>query len=373
MRAYGICLLATFAFHAMLAQSPPTGRVTGHVTCSDTHTPCRFGTVTIQSAPATNASGVSLPQQTHSYSVETDIDGAYQIDGVVPGDYYILGMLAGYISPYDLVISEFQGNPSLTAQGADAALSRITVEPGTTAIANLSLSRGASLSGTVHYDDGGPGIDVRVHLYRRDGNRQWKIFHSSAGKGAMAPLGFDPQTDDRGRFYQPGLPPGRYIVEVSLPEAVALPQNILNNHSVTAVLTTQNALRVYNGNKYRLYDAMPIELHEGESRTDVDITIPTTGLHSLRGTVTIKPDERAVTSGEITLLDPEDGTTLRSVFILDGSFVFNYIPEGSYLVRIVTHASKQDSGATSTGETLTSPLVVESDIPNLTYSLTPKH
>jgi len=73
MRFYGLCL-ATFAFQTALAQSSATVSVMDHVTCGNTHTPCRFGSVTIESAPPINNTGsLTLQQPPHSYSAPTDI------------------------------------------------------------------------------------------------------------------------------------------------------------------------------------------------------------------------------------------------------------------------------------------------------------
>jgi hypothetical protein len=373
MRFNGLCLLAIFAFQTALAQSSATGSVIGHVTCADTHTPCRFGSVTIESAPPAKYTGSLTPKQPpHSYSAPTDIEGAYQINGVVPGDYYVLARIAGYVSPYDLAANEFRDNPSFESQAFEVALTRITVSPNQSTTANLMLTRGASLAGIIRYDDGGPGINVKVYFYRRDGSGQWKAFSDTGGNGNLAALGFDPETDDRGRFYEPGLPPGSYIIEACLPSHIALPEKILKNGSINVSMGIGDALCVFTGDKFRMRNAIPIELHEGEYRSDIEINIPTTGMHSVHGTVTTKPDEQSITAGDVRLIDPDNKTELRRALIQqDGSFNFNYIPNGSYLVEIEARSGKDNSKLPY--EAFTAPLLVESDLSNLTYSLTRKH
>jgi hypothetical protein len=356
-------------FQALRASE--SGAVSGHVFCSDSHTPCRFASVVIESVPPKRSGSSASPAtQSHSYSAVTDIEGAFQIRGVAPGEYYILGQLAGYLSPYDLAASEFQGDSSLASQALDAALVRISVESNQTTISSLTLSRGAAIGGTVRFDDGGVAIHIPVRLFRRDHTGGWKPYENTAGASSFASLGFVATTDDRGRFYEPGLPPGAYIVGASLPDATVIPTVTLGRQSMDAKMTSGSALRVFNGDKYRLKDATPINLREGDSRLDVDINLPTSGLHSVRGFVTAKSDGHSIPSGTVRLLDPDDKTMLREAPLQqDGSFDFEYVAAGSYLVQVdpKPDGRKEQSAAY---ESLAAPLLVETDIWNLAYSLT---
>lgn len=212
-----------------------TGTVAGRVTCADTRTPCRFASVTIESAPASKDGSPISPKSIsplHTYAAATDLDGMFEINSVVPGDYYITALMPGYLSPYDLAANESSGEPSLKPQAMEIALERIIVAAGQTATANVLLSRGASLSGIVRYDDGGPAIQVSVSLFRRDGAGKWQPFTNTSGVGDTVRLGFGPKTDDRGRFYTPGLPPGTYTLQTNLPVAAMLRSGITGNPSV---------------------------------------------------------------------------------------------------------------------------------------------
>jgi hypothetical protein len=354
------------------AQSGTTvlGAVSGHVYCADTHTPCRFASVTIETAPPSKEGGPAAANDpSHSYAASTGFDGAFRISDVAPGDYYILGRQSGYLSPYDIAHSEFQDNPSLSSKALDVALTRITVTPGLTTATNLSLSRGASLAGTIRYDDGGPAITAAVHLFRKDASGKWKPYLNTVGNSLLDAL-FPSHTDDRGHFYEPGLPPGIYCVETTLPEATGVPQTISGRPSLSIAITTGDALRVYNADKYRLRDAIPIQLHEGEDRSGIDIDIPTNGLHSIHGLVTAKSNGRGITHGVVRLLDPDDKMPLRETSTQDdGSFVFNYVVSGSFLVQIEAQALNPEGKAAPAYEPLTAPILVEGDLLNLAYSL----
>jgi hypothetical protein len=155
-----------------------------------------------------------------------------------------------------------------------------------------------------------------------------------------------------------------------LPLASSSSGTITGNPSVTFRATTGDALLVYNGDKYRLRDATPIELHDGEDRSGIDINIPTQNLRSIHGTVVAKADGHNMIEGKVSLLDPDDKTVLRKTSIEpDGSFSFHYVVKGSYLLQI-NEATDNQNGKTAAGyEPMTVPLLVEQDIPDLSYSL----
>ncbi len=137
-----IAALAAYGTAAAQTTPPPTGAVTGHVYCADTHTPCRFASVTLEIAPQPRASGSgSAKSKPRNYAASTDLDGAFQITGVLPGDYYILARQTGYFLPYDLAINEFSDDPAQRAKAIDAVLPRITVTAGLTTTSVLNLSR----------------------------------------------------------------------------------------------------------------------------------------------------------------------------------------------------------------------------------------
>ncbi len=281
---------------------------------------------------STVAAGTTPPS--HAYAAATDLEGAFTMKNVVPGEYYMRVVEAGYLSPYDLATNEVAGDSTLKAQALEIALERVSVQAGQTATANVLLSRGASLSGTVRYEDGGPAITVSIGLLRRDGAGKWQPYTNTVGLGDLARLGFGPKTDDRGRFYAPGLPPGTYALQTSLPMAAMLLSGITETPSTDIKMTMGGALQVYYGDRYRLKDAKAIELHEGEERTGLDIDIPTTGMYTVRGSVISESQSVDPVSGRVELLDPDDKTVLLDTLIAeDGAFVFENVRKGSYVVH----------------------------------------
>lgn len=296
--------------------------------------------------------------QSGSYSASTGLDGGFQIDSVDPGDYYVTVYLAGYLDPSGLAYGEAQGGGSLSHQELAKQLNRITVSPGLTTTSNLIVSRGASLGGTVRFDDGGVASTVAIYLYQKDGTGKWNPY-GGMFLGRTSPS--STTTNDRGRWYFSGLPSGSYIIEASLPQ----PINI-SGLGIGLSSKGSDSLQVFNGDKYRLKEAPAVELSDGEDRPDIDIDIPTTGLNTLQGFVTAKPDGRSITKGTVSLLDPDDKTILRNAAIQpDGSFSFNFVVSESYIMQI---AAQSDGGRVQY-DSLSVPLLVEGDMIGLSYAV----
>lgn len=371
MRTFIFLSLACCLIPAVIAEPPESskpGMVTGHVYCVDTNRPCRFAEVNIHRVQAefevNKTGGNTLIPDRNTYSATTGIDGAFLITGVPPGDYYVRSHFAGYLDPFQVVFSESESEETIPPEELEKVLPRIKVSAGMTTTSDLTLSRGASLEGTVRYDDGAPAGFVNFRLYRRSKTGNWNRFGDSLVAGYR--MTSFARTDDRGRFYFPGLPAGFYIVEVSLPQTRIIP-------GIGAGFASdgEDSLRVFNGDKYRMKEAPPIELKDGEERQGVDIVIPTNGLLTLQGAVVAKTDGHPISKGTISLLDPDDKSILREADIQkDGSFSFNYVTSGNYIVQVEAQANAGELPY----DFLSIPLHVGNDMSDLTFAVpTKKH
>ncbi|MGC1463542.1 MAG: carboxypeptidase-like regulatory domain-containing protein [Terracidiphilus sp.] len=343
------------------------GAVAGHVYCSDMNRPCRFAEVNIHRVQAdfhaNKTGGTSFTPDKNAHSATTGIDGGFLITGVPPGDYYVRSHFAGYLDPFQVVFSETEAEETIPSEDLEKVLPRITVSAGMTTSSDLTLSRGASLEGTVRYDDGAPAGFVNFCLYRKSTTGKWNKFGDSLVAGYR--MTSFARTDDRGRFYFPGLPSGFYIVEASLPQTRIIP-------GIGAGFSSNGAdsLRVFNGDKYRMKDAPPIELKDGEDNHGIDIVIPTNGLLALQGFIIAKADGHSLSKGTVSLLDPDDKTILREADIQkDGFFAFNYVTSGNYLVQVEAQANAGELPY----ESLSVPLRVGSDMPDLTFAVSTKN
>lgn len=155
------------------------GTVTGHVYCDDTNGPARMAHVMLR--PVSDVSDaleqakrggraasqpVAAPVQPTSNVVQTGLDGGFTIKGVSPGAYYLIVDMPGYLSSLSrLSEGDWEHPTASTADRMVKMLQRVSVEAGRTAVVNLTLERGASVSGTVNFDDGSPAVAFISRLW----------------------------------------------------------------------------------------------------------------------------------------------------------------------------------------------------------------
>lgn len=326
----------------------PNATVTGHVYLDDTRAPARKATVYLEPAAALQADAppnrsAGQDRGPVTASVETKSDGSYAFTHVAPGSYYVLAACPGYLSPFlRLSLAEGrsqyeQGSPLGPTQ-KDAkdrileSLSRVDVQSGVPATADLTLERGAAVSGNITYDDSGPaaGLDVQV-LVRG-------LTH---GKATWSPLPFEPfsfahshRTDDRGNYRISGLPPGQYVVAASLEVTDAKSFSSSSGGSSFSSNAHSSRLSFYSGSTPRESDAVAFTLQTREERTGEDILLPMNKLHTIRGNIVSALDGHVINSGQVILLHADDHSLAghQNLTEDDPSFTFNFIFEGDYIL-----------------------------------------
>ena len=307
------------------------GVVTGRVFCSDMHTPCRFASVSLESEPAEGAG----ERQARVYGATTDVEGNFEISGVSAGTYLIAARLPGYISNYDALRVEYGLDRDLPPALLRKSLERISVAAEKTVSTSLTLQRGASVGGTVRYDDGAPAISFPVDVLRKSGTGEWKSYVGFVAGVSRSIFAQGSGTDDHGRFYVSGLPPGEYKVMVTMPDTSMRMEGITGKPTLRMTETPGKALRLYNGGAFRLGEAEPIALREGEERSDIEITVPTLSLRSVRGVVTRSADQLPVVGSTVSLLDPDDKTVLvKTETHENGGFEIELVRDGTYVVEV---------------------------------------
>ena len=348
-------------------QADLTGRVTGHVVCSDTAKPARFASIQLMSEQSAKtplmdpsalislaggkggkgdvnfgallAKSMAAMMKGSNLSAMTAMDGSFSLDKVPAGTYYVIPQLPGYLSP----IGQFSQKERMaadkeTVEAVEASAQKVVVTPGSANDLEITLERGASIAGTVHYDDGSPAPSVApvVMMLEKDG--KWKDLPSAS----MAPS----TTDDQGRYRISGLPAGQYAVKAALPTVVA--STGIGAGSLSMHMNMADALVVYSGGAMWMKDVKPIKLAAGDTLDDVDITFPTDGLHVISGSVVAKSDQHPINAGTIELQDPADKTDKLRVSMIgkDGSFQFNYVPDGTYRLQVTSAADMQSAPGT---------------------------
>ena len=326
------------------APSPYT-TVSGHVTCGDTNHPARFAAVLlIPEKPqpdqnsdwghVKNEEDLAKVQVKHTsqlrkstgLSALSAIDGSFEMPRVPAGTYFVAAELKGYLSPLSVLSTgERMSGGADAIKKIQALAEKIVVQDAPVRV-DVRLQRGGSISGVIRYDDGNPAPDVKAIRMVMQDDGKWQV-------DTFSPLQPATTTDDRGHYRISGLLKGKYAVRADLPA----------NQSTTGVGPGSfdmhpnygDALVVYSGGVFREKDLKPIEVGTGDEIDGVDLVFPVENLHLISGTVTAKTDNHPLNTGWVNLNDAETKAVLRGTKIeLDGSFRFNYVPEGQYQLAI---------------------------------------
>ena len=318
---------------------PPaaTTTVSGHVYCADTNAPARMATVILQPAAAIDAIKPGEPGENISSSGETtqtSMDGSFTIQHVAPGTYYVIASEAGYISPLALRYMAPSDDPlpkDQKTKDVPPPAPRITVEGNLPVGVNVSIERGAAVSGTVQYDDGSPASGIQMQLLTPSKSGWTTIMFSSP----LSSSGFFVQTDDEGRYRLSGLPAGKYSIKAQLRLSKTTYKIDPHGGSFSSG-GSGYSLDIYAGNTTRERDADPFVLTQGEERRAVDIEIPVSKLHTVRGNILAAHDGHVLNGGSLQLLYPDDKSMVAVTALTndDDIFNFSFVPEGDYILRV---------------------------------------
>ena len=298
--------------------------VTGHVVCGDTQKPARFAEISL--VPTHAKGGTASVRNSVG---RTDLEGAFAIGEVPPGDYYVTAQLTGYVNQTsDIQNAVRQGGALQQLSG----IPEIHVAAGGVN-AELSLQRGGVMTGSVQWDDGTPAAGVFVSVQapnpvspgpqaslQQQGNDRAVVFFPTGA-----------QTDDRGHFRISGIAPGAYTVRVNL-------QATIPTRGSAPEFTPTTIVNIYAPHAFRRSDAAVFKLAAGEERADVAVTMALASLHNVAGTISSTGSN--VHSGLVSLIDQTDTSMARhSMINADGSFVLPYVPSGNYTLRVVASSA----------------------------------
>jgi len=310
-----------------------TGTITGHVFCSDTNEPARFAEVSLAPiATPSKSKSASSTAATDGRSVETTLDGSFTIPKVKPGAYYVVVKKSGYINPHTAFTADQLAHPTADIRSLIAAsMPHVVVEANHSETAEVSLERGASVSGTIRYDDGSPAGDLSIDILHKDDTGEWV---SSEEDDA-----YTPPTDDHGNFRLASLLPGDYLIQALLDlsdtENSTLPGptgEVINYKRGV----TRFSLSFYGSGTAHISEAKPLTLTAGQELTGQDMTIPISTLHKLTGHVAAGRDAHFVNSAKLSLVTRDDGKELTTSDVSrdDGLFHFDFVPDGDYILKV---------------------------------------
>lgn len=314
----------------------PNGIVSGRVLCADTGGPARFASVRLMPIHSSQRDGKRAAGTTTTIAVETTLDGSYTLTHIAPGSYYVIVWMNGYISPLSMFSPQQLDHPTDQQRTLiDEAIPRVNVEQDSTAHADVRLQRGASVSGTVTYDDGAPASGINVTMLHKDESGRW-VDLNYPDRGPVVTTFV---TDDRGHYRLSALLPDTYLLEASLNLSIEKTSITTDNAGRSREMIMSNSkfsLSFYgNGTPY-MGQAEPFTLRGDDERTGQDVTIPISKLHRLTGRIAAGPDGHLVNAGYVQLLSASDKKSLAGADVdrEDGLFHFEFVPEGTYTLRV---------------------------------------
>jgi len=380
---------------ATVAQQPaPSGTVSGRVLL-DTNLPARMASVVLQpivdlTSPALKPDSKDAKPEPNTTVTQTLLDGSFTIPNVRPGEYYVIAEKLGYLSPLAQLSREDLNHPTeATVKLMAALLTPVTVPANRTSNAEIHLIRGATIAGSIRFDDGTPDTGGSVSLLSKDKSGKWSTFRTKLLAGPFSGT----TTDDAGRFRFSGLPAGEYLLKTALELNEVIVNHIFNENGGTSS-STRYALDIYFGNAMRQRDAKLIKIVNGEASETNDIEIPLAKLHAVSGTVLEGNTGRTVNAAkvEIHYTDDDAQLVLTEVSKDDNAFHFLYVPEGEYTLKVTnardvtrtevptcpdiksgcmppTHTEEKTVRTFGPAE---QPLVLHSDLTGLTVAVPPK-
>jgi hypothetical protein len=270
--------------------------------------------------------------------------------GIKAGKYIVVAWLPGYLSPLARLAGETDklGRPSGEFKhGLEQLVPSVIVEPNQTSSIDIRLERGAEISGTVSYDDGGPVVGAEVELLQSTKDAEWRVISLSNSLVTFK----NGNTDDRGHFRLVGVPPGTYIVSAALPLQTFWGAGIDTGSVRYAMPRTLNGkLEVYSGDTLRKTLAKPAKIAADERRTGIDITIPLSKFRYIAGVLTAATDKHRLKAGLIELLYADDMSIAQRTHVdEDGTFLINFVMDGDYILRVAGGALDDGDDAQGQG------------------------
>lgn len=318
-------------------QAEATGTVTGHITCSDTIRPGRLASVSLQAVPDLSASEVATVRPRGrggfgpaSPQVQAGMDGSFVIRGVAAGNYFVVAQQPGYLSLMSAFGPDLQSPTAESLERIAKVIPIVSVTPNGSTGVEVRLVRGASISGTVRFDDGSPIPGLQIAVHRRDKNGNW----------GYTSIGGEPTTDDLGRFRIGGLPADEYLLGTSI-----VTQNVMLFNGggggggfrggPPSMSSLRSALSVFYTDSFLQADAKPIKVSEGQDLQGADIVVANSRLHTLSGSLT-DPAGHAINTGDVDLYTAVGNHLMTSAHVdaEERAFHFDFVPEGQYILRV---------------------------------------
>jgi len=361
---FALVCTAPFAGAQQPTTPPPSGTVTGHVTCGDTQRPARFAQVMLFAVPTTAAAPMdpnakmddaaiaaamksAMSGMNNMVMTQTGLDGSYSAASVAPGDYYVFATVAGYVQPNAMVQAALDAgaDPKKPIPG----IPMVHVVADRSVSSDVTMQRGGAISGKVVWDDGSPA--THVVLTAESTKSQTKplppefsmLMMSSALAGSLALV-----SDDLGNYRIAGLAPGEYRLKATL--QVSMNLNMQGGGMNLARMMQDKPLIIYAPSTLHKSQAAALTVKAGDELRDQIVTLNLGGMHSVSGSITSAEDHHGINSASIELTDVSDKDVVRSAGVdASGNFSVSFVPPGTYNMEVSDAADTQPSTKKQTG------------------------
>jgi len=321
------------------AAIPVAGTVTGTITCADTQRPARFVQVMLVRKPDADDLKPAVvaakpdpkrPQVMGVLVGRTGLDGSYTIRGVPPADYWVLARLPGYILPVGRVPDVEAAKDTETVM---RAVPLVHVSGDGTSTLNVSMIRGAVISGKMQFEDGAPVAGIVVQAEPTEGGNATYVMEPRYLAGALGYTRDNVVTDDDGKHRIAGLPPGKYVVSTQISiDSDALKSN-MNGTTLFGQGVFTLPITIYAAGAFHKRDARVFELAGAEQVADANLELALGNLHSVHGKVLVTEGGHPPDHVLMRLVDETDKQfERRSMVEADGSFHFGGLPQGTFVV-----------------------------------------
>ncbi len=322
-----------------------TAALSGRLLAADSGQPVRRATVSIASS-----------ENGFRRTATTDQMGAFAFTQLPPGQFTLSATRQGFLD-----VAYGQRTPGSGRPGTAIPLAAgQKLED-----VSMRMPRTGVLTGLVTDEFGDPAMGVQV--------RAWRYVKRS-GERTLAAVG-GATTDDRGIYRIPGLLPGEYVVgtgaretaEVMLVEALKREAAVADrmmaekmaldsysySYSVPAISGSRapasGYASVYYPGTTQAASATSVTLGISEERAGVDMQMQVVPFSQITGSV-IGPDGGTAAGVEVRLVDAAASPAARTYSAAvrpDGTFSFNSVPPGQYLLmaRSRSRVNFQISGA----------------------------
>jgi protocatechuate 3,4-dioxygenase beta subunit len=261
---------------------------------------------------------VSGEQLFTPYLTSTDDDGRYEFRGLKPGNYFInAGSLGDRPAPFSAVPGSELGD-------------KIAIEAGETrSHVDIFLPHRGVISGRILDEYGDPMANANVRL-------DLVLLSRGRRRVVPAPSVTTRNTDDRGRYRLFGLAPGKYIVAAVVGESVPGWQTAdWPGYALTYFPGTPTPA-----------EAQAVELAAGQQALNVEFSLVHGRLARISGLATLS--DGSPLQGIVALMQSAGSGAIATPPVhvqtnADGSFVFERIPPGEYVVQSSTRRSTVSS------------------------------